>query len=194
MPPQPERRFLTATPAVTGRTIFGYAARFNSRSENLGTTDQPIFEIIKPGAFDSVLKDDVRALFNHDSNLILARSKNGKGTLKLSIDTIGLRYEFEAPETQVGNDLLVSIKRGDIDQSSFSFSIAPGGDSWSNEGRNRIRTIMKIKTLHDVSPVTSPGYLETSVSARKSSPKPIVPMAELDPSFLALRLGLKSKR
>jgi len=112
------------------RTIFGYAAKFNSISQNLGDANWQFYEIIAPGAFDGVLNDDVRALFNHEPDNILARSKDGKGTLKMEVDAIGLRYEFEAPDTQAGRDLMVSLERGDIDQSSFGFSVDKDGQKW----------------------------------------------------------------
>ncbi|MBC8008589.1 MAG: HK97 family phage prohead protease [Burkholderiales bacterium] len=170
----PERRFNSGTVALrdagtagsTGRTVRGYAAVFNKRSENLGTPSAPWVEVIAPGAFDGVLKGDVRALFNHDSNLILARSKNGAGTLKLWVDATGLGYEFEAPDTQAGRDLLVSLKRGDISQSSFGFTVATGGDEWRDEGKTRVRTIRKIGSLLDVSPVAYPAYPDATAAAR----------------------------
>jgi len=155
----------------SGRTVFGYAAKFNVRSENLGSTDWQFYETIAQGAFDGVLNDDVRALFNHEAELILARSKNGIGTLKIGVDSIGLFYEFEAPDTQVGNDLLVSLRRGDIDQSSFSFMVDRNGQSMvetkDGDGPTIVnRTITKFSRLLDVSPVTYPAYEDTEVDCR----------------------------
>lgn len=162
-----ERRDIAgAVPTATGRSVSGYAALFHVRSSNLGSPSAPLFEIIMPGAFDRVLNDDVRALVNHDSSLLLARSKGGRGSLRLTVDAKGLRYHFEAPNTQAGNDLLESIKRGDLDQSSYSFTIAAGGDSYATEGRSTIRTITRFGALYDVSPVTYPATSETSVTAR----------------------------
>lgn len=167
-----------------GRTVFGYAALFNSRSQNLGSQSYQFYETIAPGAFDDVLNDDVRALFNHEAELILARSKNGVGTLKIGVDATGLWYEFEAPDTQVGNDLLVSLRRGDIDQSSFSFMVDDAGQSFVEskigDGPTVIeRTITKFSRLLDVSPVTYPAYEDTEVDCRslaevveKNLPKP----------------------
>lgn len=80
-------------------------------------------EIIKPGAFDSVLTDDVRALFNHDPNFILGRSASG--TLQLSLDDRGLKYDIDAPDTQTIRDLVLApMLRGDISQSSLH-SVSP---------------------------------------------------------------------
>ena len=153
------------------KTIRGYAAKFNTESENLGSSEYQFYETIAPGAFDDVLGDDVRALFNHEPDLILARSKAGQGTLKIGVDTVGLWYEFEAPNTQLGRDLVVSLERGDIDQSSFSFSVDRDGQSWSEvrdgDGPTIVRrTITKVSRLYDVSPVTFPAYLATEVDCR----------------------------
>lgn len=96
--------------------ILGYGSVFNSRSEPLWG----FREIIKPGAFDDVLNDDVRGLFNHDPNFILGRSS--AGTLSLSVDERGLRYDIVAPGTPTICDLVLSpMLRGDINQSSFAF-------------------------------------------------------------------------
>jgi len=141
------------------RKVIGYASVFNSLSENLGG----FREKIDRNAFDGVLEDDVRALINHDANYVLGRST--AGTLSLSVDDDGLKYEFDVPETSFGNDLLVSLKRGDINQSSFGFIVEE--DSWDKDkDGNVIRTIEKVSRLLDVSPVTYPAYPETSVGKR----------------------------
>ena len=163
-----KRYFAATTPSASGRKVTGYAAKFNHRSRNLGGGD-PWYEIILPGAFPPLEKQDVRALWNHDPKQLLARSKFGKGTLKLAIDSVGLKYEFESPNNTYGNDLLESIKRGDLDESSFSFSVAPGGDSWEQENGIRVRKIRKIAAIYDISPVTEAAYAETVVSARSKS-------------------------
>ena len=140
--------------------IKGSAAVFNSLSENLGG----FREKIDPGAFDSVLADDVRGLINHDSNLVLGRTKSG--TLKLSADGEALRYEIDPPNTSYANDLKESLKRGDIDQSSFAFIVDE--DKWDEDDDGRvIRTIQKVKRLMDVSAVTYPAYPDTAVSVAK---------------------------
>ena len=104
---------------------------------------------------------------DHDSAKVLARSKYGQGTLKLEVDHRGLKYSFTAPETTTGNDLLESIKRGDIDQSSFQFRVATGGEKREAlpEG-GMLRTITKIDLLLDVSPVCFAAYTDTTVQAR----------------------------
>ena len=133
--------------------VVGYGSIFNSRSENLGG----FFEYISPSAIsqETIEKSDVRALINHDPNLVLARST--AGNLSLSVDEKGLRYEFEIPETSYGKDLAINMKNGNISQSSFAFTV--GSDVWStDEDGYDIRTITSIDKLYDVSPVTYPAY------------------------------------
>jgi HK97 family phage prohead protease len=140
--------------------IIGYGAVFNSMSEDLGGFQ----EVIMPGAFSDTLTEDVRALMNHDANLILGRTV--AGTLKLAEDNIGLLYEIDPPETSYAKDLLLSIQRGDIDQSSFGFQVLE--ESWkppSDTNPLPIRVLHRVK-LFDVSPVTFPAYPTTTVAAR----------------------------
>lgn len=143
--------------------IIGYGAVFNSRSEPMWG----FREVIAPGAFDDVLEDDVRGLFNHDPNYVLGRAT--ANTLALSVDAHGLRYEITAPDTQTIKDLVIApITRGDVNQSSFAFRIAPGGERWYEDDEGVvIREITKISRLYDVGPVTYPAYraAETSVRA-----------------------------
>lgn len=146
------------------RKIVGYAALFNTRSEDLGG----FVEVIEPGAFgDSIGRSDIRALINHNDNLVLARSTTG--TLKLEEDEKGLRYEFDVPDTTYGNDLLTNVRNGNITQSSFAFSLGSGEEyeSWEEmEDGRLLRKIKKFDRLYDVSPVTYPAYRATTVSAR----------------------------
>jgi HK97 family phage prohead protease len=141
------------------RTIRGYAAVFNSDT----MIGDYFIERIEAGAFDDVLKDDVRALFNHDTNLPLSRTGAG---LKIGVDEVGLWYEFDAPETSYGNDLLINVRAGIIKESSFSFSVK--SEKWEDKGKDSpsVRTIMKFEKLFDVSPVTYPAYADTSVATR----------------------------
>lgn len=147
--------------------ITGHAAVFNQLSEPLGFWYR-FQEKIEPGAFANVLNNDVRALFNHDDNLILGRTTNG--TLELSEDEIGLFVRIEPPDTQLGRDVLSSIRRKDITQMSFAFTVAEDGETWfEDEYHNVIRTIKKVERLYDVSPVTFPAYPQTDVSARSET-------------------------
>lgn len=134
----------------------GYAAVFNSE------TDLGHFrEVISPGAFDDVMTDDVRALINHDPNLILGRTANG--TLELSTDERGLKYRVKLGGQQYAKDFYESVKRGDISQSSFAFTIDK--QSWNEE--RTVRSVDKVRQLLDVSPVTYPAYAAATVQARE---------------------------
>ncbi|MCX7208179.1 MAG: HK97 family phage prohead protease [Proteobacteria bacterium] len=142
-------------------TIRGYAAVFNKLSFNLGG----FREQIAPGAFDGVMNDDVRALFNHDPNFVLGRLCSG--TLRLGQDATGLWYEVDLPDTQVAEDLAESIGRGDVTQSSFAFSVSYDGQSWDEDDEvGTVRTIVKISRLYDVSPVTYPAYPDSTIAKR----------------------------
>ena len=133
----------------------GYAAVYNSE------TDLGHFrEVIRPGAFDDVLENDVRALINHDPNLILGRTTNG--TLELSVDERGLKYKVKLGDQQYAKDFYESVKRGDISQSSFAFTIDK--QSWNEE--RTVRSVDKVRQLLDVSPVTYPAYAAATVQAR----------------------------
>ncbi len=157
-----ERRFSTGTVEIRAveakKQVRGYAAKFNTLSENLGGFK----ERIAPGFFDEVLANDVRALFNHDPNLILGRST--KGTLRLGVDETGLFYEYDDPATSYSQDLVRSLERGDVDQSSFAFTVKE--DRWDKMDGVWVRTLLKGQNLYDVSPVTYPAYADTSVGTR----------------------------
>ena len=163
-----EVRAIRSTPVVNpdSRTVEGYAVVYNSLSEDMG-----FYETINPSAItEEVLKrSDVFCLFNHDQDKVLARSKYGIGSLQLQLDEQGLKYTFTAPNTDLGDELLEYLRRGDIDSSSFAFTVSTdeGSEVWTTgtDGR-QYREILKIVELHDVSPVWNPAYSSTSVSQR----------------------------
>lgn len=147
------------------RIISGYAAVFNQVAQ-IGLWYR-YKEQIASGAFDGCNYDKCVACFNHNTDNILARFSSG--TLKLSVDEVGLRFEFEVPNTTVGNDMYELVKRGDISQCSFAFVVAE--ESWKYDEQNDendLRTIEKIAELWDVSLVTYPAYEGTSVDARSA--------------------------
>lgn len=162
-----ERRYSAATFEVraeegNSRHVVGYASVFDSPSDDRGYR-----EIIKPGAFDGVIMaSDVFALMNHDMRRgVLARSNKGEGSLKLSIDDAGLKYEFDAPNTALGDELIEGLRRGDIGASSFSFTVKE--ERWEKQaGQTYIRYIDKIGRLYDVSPVYQPAYEATTCELR----------------------------
>lgn len=146
---------------ANGRTIVGHASVFGQTAEIAGG-----YERIAPGAFDDVLKDpatDVRALLNHDPGLVLGRQK--AGTLRLSTDQIGLRFEVDLPDTTYASDLKELVRRGDLTGASFGF--IPGEDKFerAKDGK-QIRTHTRIAALVDVSPVTFPAYDTAGVQLR----------------------------
>jgi HK97 family phage prohead protease len=164
-----ERRILNSGPIELRRaagekqvvTLRGYAALFNTLSEVMwGFREQ-----IAPGAFSDVLADDVRALFNHDPSAVLGRTVSG--TLRIAQDANGLSYEVDLPNTQAARDLITSIERGDVSQSSFGFCVAPNGENWGEDKDGiYVRTITKFSKLYDVSPVTYAAYPDANVGLR----------------------------
>lgn len=145
------------------RTVVGYAFKWESESRHLYGM---FYEKIDRSALDGVnISDmDIVALFNHDDNMILARSVSD--TLKLTVDDTGLRYQFEAPNTTAGNDLLENLRVRNVTGSSFAFTVEK--EEWDETDKNHvIRTIKKFRQLYDVSPVVHPAYLNTEVENLK---------------------------
>lgn len=142
--------------------IRGYAAVFNTLSENLGD----FREQIAAGAFaDALQASDVRALINHDANLVLGRNK--AGTLVMREDVRGLYIEVTPPDTQAARDLQTLIQRGDVNQMSFAFTVRKEDQTWQRDGQGPwIRTIKRVDRLYDVSVVTYPAYADTSAAMR----------------------------
>ena len=149
--------------ADDSRRVEGRAVVFDSWSEDLGG----FREKIAKGALDGVIeRSDIFALMDHRRERgILARCKRGdQVSLRLNVTDEGLDYEFEAPETDLGNELLSCLERGEIDGSSFAFTVLE--DNWERNGNTYERTITKIDELYDVSPVYSPAYSQTTFDLR----------------------------
>jgi HK97 family phage prohead protease len=146
--------------------IEGYAFKYGVRAD-FGWFEEEIAR----GAADEVMRRDdldVRALFNHDRNLILARYCNEVKTLEMELDQVGLKYRFKTPNRSYAKDLQDAIMAGDITQSSFAFSVGPDGTRWSQlTDEKELRTITKFENLFDVSPVTFPAYKDTTVAKRE---------------------------
>ena len=144
-----------------GTCIEGHAAVFDSWSETLGGIF-PFKEKVRKGAFaESIGRDDIRALFNHDPNYVLGR--NRAGTLELVEDDVGLRVRITPPDTSWARDITTSIRRGDISQMSIGFVVED--DEWSSKDGIDTRELKKVR-LFDVSPVTFPAYTTTDVGVR----------------------------
>jgi len=167
----------------------GYAAVFNEET----VIGDYFREVILPGAFaGAVARDDVRANFNHEPTLVLGRTI--AGTLRLHEDDHGLVYEIDTPDTSYARDLMVSVERGDVSQSSFMFDVT--GEAWdypaAGSGLLPLRKITGVK-LYDVAPVTFPAYEGTSVSARALALKDARPEAvppDPGPALLLEQLAL----
>jgi HK97 family phage prohead protease len=188
-----ERRFFMAPVTVEIRAegdadkpaiIEGYAAMYNQRAD-LGWYEEEIL----PGAFDDVLMNDVRCLYNHNANFVLARSNQGKGTLSLSLDSTGLKYRYETPNRSYALDLADAIEKGDVSQSSFAFRVKE--TIWiERTDEKELRQIKKFEQLIDVSPVTYPAYPDTTVAKRSlEAEKPPVEK-ETEPSRPKLRKAI----
>ncbi|MFD3464798.1 HK97 family phage prohead protease [Streptomyces sp. NPDC058682] len=138
--------------------FYGYALKWDARSQNLGGFRE---RVAQGATSESIGRDDIRALFNHDPNLILGRNRSG--TLRLSEDSDGLHYEVDMPDTTYARDLATAMERGDVSQSSFGFKTAgPEGDSWAEDDDGfPLRTLQRI-ALFDVSPVTYPAYSDST--------------------------------
>lgn len=138
------------------KRLSGYAARFNSKSEDMGFR-----ETIDPDAFTRSLKarNDVKALVNHDTGQVIGSTR--AGTLDLSLDDRGLKDVVDLPDTTYANDLYAVVMRGDVGHQSFGFTVVR--DEWSKDYAER--RLLEVR-LHEVSIVTFPAYRATSVSAR----------------------------
>jgi HK97 family phage prohead protease len=156
-----ERRFIAEPIEVRANgdeiTLAGYAAVYDSLSLDLGGWR----EMIAPGAFARSLSGDIRALYDHDTGMVLGRTKSG--TLKIYDDARGLRVEVNPPNTAMARSVVESIRRGDIDQMSFGFRTIR--DKWTGQGETVIRTLEDVDLI-EVSFVAFPAYPETSAAVR----------------------------
>lgn len=149
--------------------IEGYAAVYYDGTRETEYELMPgVIERIMPGAFDDRLDDDIRGLFNHDTNKLLGRNKK---SMRLSVDKRGLRYEIDCADTSVCRDLLIHLERGDVTGSSFGFRGAKSDWLWDQEIAGGeytadIRQVTGFASLFDVGPVTNPAYAGTTAGAR----------------------------
>ncbi len=149
--------------------IVGHAAVFDRRSEVLMQIgSERLVEEIAPGAFAKTIREaDIRALINHDPNLVLGR--NRAGTLSLAEDDRGLAVTIEPPDTQAARDLIALMRRGDVNQMSFAFQ--PVKQVWAEEVdeatgmTTHVRRLQEVR-LFDVSIVTFPAYPDTDAQVR----------------------------
>lgn len=164
-------RLREAADGGESRTIEGYAIVFGVRSVLLTDWYDRYYEVIEPGAIDEArLREmDIKMTIFHDREMLLARSNKGVGTLRLSVDSVGVRYEFEAPRTSAGETCLELVRRGDLSGSSFTF--------WSDEkssvryelldGDVLLRHVDRIDRVYEMTVAADPAYTETTVTARE---------------------------
>lgn len=184
LPEGAERRVITlsgdlqlrAVSEDGNRFIEGYGALFNHRSRLIMDWEGLYFEELREGAFDNALNADnvdVLMTFNHSRDKILARYTKEKGdviqnTLQLTTDKRGLRYRFEVPNTTLGNDTFESVKRGDLRESSFVFTVKENDQEWrKTEDGDALRVINSVNSLYDTSIVWKGAYSNTDVEVAK---------------------------
>lgn len=160
------------------RTIEGYAIVFGRESRLLADYWEKYREIIEPGAVtaEDLKGFDIKMTMYHNREKILARSNKGKGTLSLSVDEVGVKYSFEAPNTPDGDTALELVKRGDLSGSSFMY--------WTDEGKNvtyektdegvLLRHVKKISQIYDMTIAADPAYTQTNVTAREIEARGVV--------------------
>ncbi len=172
--------------AESGTTLEWYPAVFDSLSEDLGG----FREKINRRAFTKTVQEsDVRALLNHNPDLVLGRNK--AGTLKLHVDHAGLRATVDLPDTQLGRDLAVSVERGDITAGSFGFRpVGETSDWWRKDETGAWVRELKEVQLFDVSPVTFPAYPGTDGSAAMRAIDGFFEVDDLVHPLIALRAGV----
>lgn len=160
---------------AASRTITGYAILFGVPSEPLyDYEDEEAREVIAPGAVTKELLDgcDIKMTMFHDRQLILARSKNGAGTLTYGVDDKGVYFEFEAPNTVDGDKALELVRRGDISGCSFAFSTHYYDSAYVSRDVQRVDgktiityTVNVITGIYDFTLAADPAYPDTSCEA-----------------------------
>lgn len=181
-----KRSFLTcsdlhvreAEDGKTSRTITGYAVLFGTPSAPLWSDDEEeVREVIAPGAVTKQLLDgcDIKFTMFHDRQMILARSRNGAGTLSYEVDDKGVSFSFDAPNTVDGDKALELVRRGDISGCSFAFRTRYYDRDFVErsvemDGNNRKSVTYSVKVITDIDDFTlaaDPAYPDTSVEARE---------------------------
>lgn len=157
----------------TSRTIEGTAIVFGKRSDPLYEDDLTIIrEVIAPEAVtrDFLDRQEILCTLYHNNDKLLARSSKGKGTLKYTVDSKGVHFEFEAPDTVDGQTALDLVRRGDIGGCSFAFTMDAGGytrtETKENGKRLLLLTVNKIRSITDFTLTPLPYYADTEVGVR----------------------------
>ena len=153
-----------------GVRLSGRAVCFNEVSEVLYDPKNHRYfrEVIAPGAITQDLVDgsDIKLLVDHDRNRMLARRRNGGGSLSVEVREDGVWFGCDRPDTTLGHDMWELVRRGDYSQMSFAFTVEPADVTWDRSGEVPTRTVNRISGLYDLSIVQDPAYTQTSVDAR----------------------------
>jgi hypothetical protein len=169
------------------RVIEGYFVLFGEQTELW----DGCYEMIMPGAFEETLGNDIRALWNHNTQYVLGRSTNG--TLEIRVDNKGVWGKITLPDTSYARDLYELVKRGDVSQCSFGFNILDE----DMEELSEDRWLFKIRKvdLHEISVVTFPAYEGTSVTARATQQRASLERKKRElHTRIAKRLGMEAKQ
>lgn len=162
------------------RTLVGYALKFGTRSVNLTpwSSWREVYEILEPGciSMEMLNRQDVVFTAFHNPEKVLGRCTNGKGTLRMSIDSVGLRIECEMPHTELGNEMLELVKRGDLFGMSFAYVTdeedSENAVSYAREADKDgkevwLRHVKRIDKMFDVTVAGHPAYEDTEISQRE---------------------------
>ena len=167
------REFAPHLAEENSRIVEGYAIVFNQPSRKLfDKASKKVFtETIDPRAVTKLFLDDqdIKMLYNHSNDMLMARSTYGFGTLSYEIDDYGVKYRFEMPNTSLGNDVLELIRRGDVWGCSFAFTYAKDGIRDEKKNGQNFRTVIQMASISDFSIVVDPAYVGTYVSTREFS-------------------------
>lgn len=175
-----EIRALQTLEKSEDNVVEGYALKFNKESRDLGG----FVETISPDALADTDLTDVRCFLDHDSSKLLGRTSSG--TLELTVDDIGLYFRCTLPNTSTGRDAMELVKRGDLNQCSFGFTVA--SHKWTKDNGIIKRSITKIKSLIEISLVSIPAYDDTDVRVATRSLEEVV--NELEKEKLEIELEL----
>lgn len=183
------------------RTIEGYAVVFNERSVFLPDWNKGrmVEEVMMPGSItdDLIATSDVVANINHDNARMVARSVNGDGSLSLSVDERGLKFSFEAPQTNDGETVLQGVRRGDFRGCSFAYSCDENEDvrydKNETDPKALTRYVERVSGLYDVSVVLHPAYPQTNVESRAAVLDDALQRGQIDEFYSENNINSKSE-
>jgi len=146
------------------RTIRGYGIVFDKESVDLRSHGRVFREVIRPEAVNGVDFSKVLSMHNHRSERLLGNTASG--TMRTGTDSTGVWYEVDLPDSPTGEDVLVSVRRGDTPGSSFQFDIKADGEKWSVRNGRAFREVIAFNGVYEMGPVSEPAYPDTTIAAR----------------------------